>query len=88
MEHTQILRPDSKGRITLGKKLVENISSYHITVREDRSIVLEPYVEIPASEMWIYENPKVLESIKRGVEQSKKGRTRKLGDFSQYIDEK
>jgi len=40
-------RPDSKGRITLGK-LAEGVSSYRARRQKDGRIVLEPFVEVPA----------------------------------------
>ena len=43
------LRPDSKGRITLGK-LADGVSSYRARRQADGKIVLEPFVEIPADE--------------------------------------
>src|SRR6476469_8752875 len=49
------LRPDSKGRITLGK-LADGVSSYRARRQADGKIVLEPFIEIPADERWLYEN--------------------------------
>ncbi|MEK7661086.1 MAG: hypothetical protein AAB680_03490 [Pseudomonadota bacterium] len=40
------LRPDAKGRITLGK-LAEGVSSFRATIGENGTIVLEPFAEIP-----------------------------------------
>ena len=54
------VRPDAKGRITLGK-LAKGISSYLIHSEEGGKIVLEPFVEIPAREHWIFQNPQALE---------------------------
>lgn len=51
----KILRPDTKGRITLGK-LAENISGFEVTV-ENGKIILEPLVEIPARELQSCKNP-------------------------------
>lgn len=81
--HTDTLRPDAKGRITLGK-LAEGISSFHVSMDKEGRIILEPYAEIPAREAWLFKNPKALASVKRGLEQSAKGETKDLGDFSKY----
>lgn len=78
-KNIDVLHPDSKGRITLGA-LAKGISSYHVTVNKDSSILLEPYTEIPMREKWIFENPDVLAKIKRGIEDSAKGRCSYLGD--------
>jgi hypothetical protein len=71
------LRPDAKGRITLGK-LAEGVSSYRARRQPDGKIVLEPFVEIPAEERWLYDNRNALESVRRGIADAKAGRlTRK-----------
>jgi hypothetical protein len=77
------LRPDSKGRITLGK-LAEGVSSYRARRQAGGKIVLEPFVEIPADERWLYENPKALESVRRGLADSKVGRIVSKGSFAKY----
>jgi hypothetical protein len=46
----KIIRPDSRGRINLGR-LASGVSGFSITQTRDRKIVLEPYVEIPFKEM-------------------------------------
>lgn len=81
------LRPDSKGRITLSK-LAEGISSFNVSTDKEGRILLEPMVEIPAREKWLYENPDALSSVRRGLAQSKTGRTRSLGSFAKYLNEK
>ncbi len=58
-----VLRPDAKGRISLGEA-ARNVSSYRMSVEENGKISLEPYVEIPLSEKWIFENKELLEKLK------------------------
>jgi hypothetical protein len=77
------LRPDSKGRITLGK-LADGVSSYRARRQADGKIVLEPFVEIPADERWLYENRKALEAVRRGLADSKAGRVVSKGSFAKY----
>jgi hypothetical protein len=77
------LRPDSKGRITLGK-LAEGVSSYRARRQADGKIVLEPFVEIPADERWLYENREALESVRRGLTDSKAGRIVSRGSFAKF----
>ncbi|MDX2050055.1 MAG: hypothetical protein SFT93_02620 [Rickettsiaceae bacterium] len=62
MTETIILRPDSKGRITLGE-IANNVSIYRVTVEGNGKIILEPYTEIPLSEKWIFENKELLEKV-------------------------
>jgi hypothetical protein len=62
MKETIILRPDSKGRISLGE-IANNVSSYRVIVEENGRVTLEPYTEIPLSEKWIFENKELLEKV-------------------------
>lgn len=80
------VRPDAKGRITLGK-LSEGISSFLVTREKNGRLVLEPRVEIPAREKWLFENREALLSVKRGIEDAKKGTLKSVGSFSKYSDE-
>ena len=82
----QTFRLDSKGRITLGK-LAEGVSSFRATRQSDGKIILEPYVEIPAREVWLYKNPEALTIVEEGLRQSASGEAFYLGDFSQFADE-
>ena len=77
------VKPDSKGRITLGR-WASGVSSFAISRDKDNRIILEPYAEIPAREMWVYENKDVHEKLKRGIKDAAKSRTSSLGDFSKY----
>ena len=58
-----ILRPDSKGKINVGK-LAQGVSSYRVAIGEYGVLTLCPYTEIPFGEKWIFENKKLLEKIK------------------------
>jgi len=77
------LRPDSKGRITLGK-LAEGVSSYRARRQLDGKIVLEPFVEIPAEERWLWENKEALQSVRKGIADLKAGRLTKMS-FKKYL---
>ena len=79
---TVIIRPDSKGRITLGK-LATGVSGFMVEVGPEGDLHLVPQIEIPAREKWIFENPEVLASIQRGMQQSRDGAVVEA-DFSQY----
>ena len=82
----KVLRPDSKGRITLGK-LARGVSSFRVSVDDRQRIVLEPYTEIPASEMWLFNNPAARESLSRGLADARDGLVSDLGSFAGDADE-
>ena len=62
-----ILRPDAKGRITLGE-IANNVSSYRATLEANGKITLEPYTEVPLAEKWIFEDNELLQKL---IEQAK-----------------
>ena len=80
------IRPDAKGRITLGK-LAKGISSFFVSKEADGKIILEPMVEIPANEKWLFENKTALSSLKRGLEDSAKNKVVSRGSFIKYTEE-
>jgi hypothetical protein len=41
-------------------------------------------VEIPADERWLYENRKALESVRRGLADSKAGKLVSKGSFAKH----
>lgn len=82
----KIVRPDAKGRIALGR-LAEGVSSYIISQDSENRIVLEPQVEIPAREKWLYENKTALSQVRQGLKESAAGRIKKKGSFKKYLEE-
>lgn len=79
------LRPDAKGRITLGP-LAKGVSSFRVQQQADGKLVLEPFKEIPAREAWLFENPDAIGRVRRGLTDAAEGRTTARGDFSSFID--
>jgi hypothetical protein len=80
------VRPDSKGRITLGKRARE-FSGYTMKENPDGSILLEPLIEVSAKEAWLYKNKEALASVTNGLEESAAGKTKSLGSFAKHLDE-
>ena len=81
---TKTVRPDNKGRITLGD-LAKNISGFRLTIDAKHRIILEPMVEVPAHEKWLFENKEALKQVQQGLKDAAAGKTKKRGDFSQYV---
>lgn len=86
VEHIKTLRPDSKGRVTLGE-WAKGTSGYRVCREPSGRIVMDPMVEIPASEAWLWQNSAALESVKRGLMQSAQGNTRERGSFARYAED-
>jgi len=77
------LKPDTKGRITLGA-LAKGISSFKVEQTFDGKIILDPQVEIPNYELQILNNPVIMEGIDKGMKESREGKTSYLGSFAKY----
>jgi hypothetical protein len=83
--HHRTVHPDTKGRITLGA-LAKGVSSFQITTDKDGRIILEPYVEIPAREKWLFKNKAALKQVQKGLEDSAAGKVSARGDFRKYTE--
>lgn len=81
MKKTHV-RLDSRNRVCLTKITKELPQSFYAYL-ENNKIVLEPVVEIPADEAWLFrpENKEILKAIKEGLQ--KKGRISR-GSFAKY----
>ena len=78
------LSVDSRKRISLNKLLPDlPVSSVRAYLQDDK-IILEPMVEIPAREAWLYQNEKALNKVRTGL--SEKG-TINRGSFAKYAEE-
>lgn len=80
------IKPDIKGRIYLGK-LAEGVSGFRLEVDSHHRIILEPLVEIPAYEKWLFENKKALKMVRQGLKDAEKGRLHDLGSFEKYLED-
>jgi len=57
-----------------------------MTVNNNR-IILEPLVEIPAHEKWLFENKIALQQVKEGIAAAAQGKLVGRGNFKQYLNE-
>lgn len=79
------VRVDSKNRISIGK--TEGITSYRVYRNSSGQFILDPQVMIPAHEAWLYQNPKALALVKKGLAEAKAGKfVKPKEDFSKYKD--
>ena len=66
---------DSKGRVTLGGHFANR--AVIVEHRSDDEVVVRLARVIPEREAWLYENPKALASVRRGLDQARKGNVAK-----------
>ena len=72
------VKPDAKKRVILTKVPIEEGITYHIYINKFGQIVLDPQVTIPASELWLFNNPGALASVQRGLADAAQGRVSKV----------
>ncbi len=68
---------DDRNRLTLGT-LMAKIKRVRVSVNDRGDILLQPVVEIPASEHWLFNNKEARESVKRGLRDAAEGKISKL----------
>lgn len=83
---TEFVQPDSKKRLSLGAALA-GAGAFNVYRNALGQLILDPVKAVPASEAWLHESPKALASVRRGMEQSARGQTHDLGDFTKYAAE-
>ena len=75
---------DSKGRINLGATYAEQ---RFLIIEEDDRIILEKAVVLPERELWLHKNPKAKRAVEKGLDEAKKGKTKKNAiDLDKYED--
>ena len=72
------VKPDPKRRVHLPKIIRTEGITYHIYTNSFGQIVLDPQVTIPASEVWLFNNPEALASVRRGLADAAAGRVSKV----------
>ena len=89
-KHSPTVNMDEKQRVCLSRVLSkeerEYLSSFRI-YRDHGKIVLEPVVQVPEKDHWIYKDPKALKSLLKGIKDAEEGRLHDLGSFAKYAIE-
>ena len=58
---------DDRNRLTIGE-LAEGFNRVRIYKNKLGEILLKPVIEIPASELWLFQNKEALEDLQKGLE--------------------
>ena len=80
-------RMDSKHRVTLGRMLSDQVTSFRVYRNAHGQIILDPMVSVPAHEAWLFKNKRASELVRRGLEDARKGRlVNAKEDFSKSLE--
>ncbi|MGI9862294.1 hypothetical protein SDD30_13025 [Moorella naiadis] len=64
---------DERSRVTLGD-LFKGYKRVRLYKNDRGEVLLQPVVEIPASEVWLYENKESLAEVMKGLQDAAEGR--------------
>ncbi|MFC1481453.1 hypothetical protein ACFL6E_04305 [Candidatus Neomarinimicrobiota bacterium] len=86
---------DDKHRVSLGKKVQQmmsemglgDASTMNIYVNAEGHILMQPMVQIPANEAWIWKNAEVRKSFAQAFEDLQAGRTIVVDDIDKFVDQ-
>lgn len=80
MKAKKTLNMDSKKRITLGKLISKDTTFFEVEKRKDGVLILYPKSDLPSKEIKIYKNKTIFSSLKKGLNDIKKGLVTKIDD--------
>jgi hypothetical protein len=80
---SEFAQPDAKRRISLGEAM-HGTTAFNIYRNPLGQLILDPVKTIPASEMWLYETPEALASVKQGLRESAEGKSVYRGSFAKH----
>jgi len=83
---SEFAQPDAKKRLSLGEAL-RGATAYNVYRNPLGQLILDPVKTIPAYEMWLYENPEALASVKQGLRESAEGKRVYRGSFAKHAKE-
>jgi hypothetical protein len=83
---SEFAQPDAKKRLSLGEALGD-ATAYNIYRNPLGQLILDPVKAVPAAEMWLYENPQALASVKQGLRESAEGKSVSRGSFAKHAQE-
>jgi hypothetical protein len=68
---------DDRNRLTVGE-LLKGSKRVRLYKNDRGEVLLQPIVEIPASEAWLFQNKEAFESVKKGLKDASEGKISKL----------
>jgi len=68
---------DDRNRLTLGE-LLKGSKRVRLYKNNRGEVLVQPVVEIPASELWLFQDKEALENVKKGLKDGTEGRISKL----------
>jgi hypothetical protein len=68
---------DNRNRLTIGE-LAQGFNRVRLYKNKMGEILLKPIVEIPVSELWLFQNKKAFENVQKGLKDISEGKISKI----------
>jgi hypothetical protein len=68
------VKPDAKKRIAITKASLADEVTYHVYCNEIGQIILDPQISVPASEIWLYNDPEARGAVASGLKEASQGK--------------
>jgi hypothetical protein len=68
---------DERNRLTLGE-LFKGYKRIRLFRNDQGDVLLQPIVEVPVSELWLYRNKEAFKSVQKGLRDAAEGKISKL----------
>ena len=68
---------DERNRLTIGE-ILKGSKRIRLYQNESGEVLLQPIVEIPASELWLFQNPEAINDIREGLRDASQGKVSRL----------
>jgi hypothetical protein len=64
---------DERNRLTIGE-ILKGSKRIRLYQNDSGEILLQPIAEIPASELWLFQNPKAINEVREGLRDASQGK--------------
>ena len=68
---------DERNRLTVGE-ILKGCKRIRLYRNDSGEVLLQPIVEIPASELWLFRNPEAINEIREGLGDASQGKISRL----------
>jgi hypothetical protein len=68
---------DDRNRLTIGE-LLKGSKRVRLYKSSRGEVLLQPVVEIPASELWLFQNKEAFQSVRKGLKDAAEGKISKI----------
>ena len=80
-------KEDLPSILTALKVTNASINDFETFIGDNGDILLSPRTAIPTRELWVHQNPEILKSIQKGIQDTKEGRVTRTKNLDKFFKE-